>query len=300
MTGHKQITLVPGSGSGIGFAIATTLAQAGHIVYASLRLGQPEAEKRSAAILDETEKINLRIVDLDVLSEASCRAAVDHILAEHGRIDIVVNNAGMLMTGITEAFDPDQFQRIFDTNATCWLRVNRAVLPAMRRQRSGTLVYVGSTTAHLAEPFLGPYAAAKAAGEDLTEIIEWRRGRSELKPSSLFPELSRKGLSILLTPSRQRSRVSSRNVSKLPGWAATLAERLREIDDANGGSLDVTAVGEALRDALAIPVGRRPYRIFVDGQRKGGEDVLAIQDGGQGALLEGLGLSDLAPLAPRA
>ncbi|ERI15313.1 hypothetical protein O206_19750 [Ochrobactrum sp. EGD-AQ16] len=171
MTGHKQITLVPGSGSGVGFAIATTLAQAGHIVYASLRLGQPEAEKRSAAILDETEKINLRIVDLDVLSEASCRAAVDHILAEHGRIDIVVNNAGMLMTGITEAFDPDQFQRIFDTNATCWLRVNRAVLPAMRRQRSGTLVYVGSTTAHLAEPFLSPYAAAKAAGEDLAEIM---------------------------------------------------------------------------------------------------------------------------------
>src|SRR3546814_4107406 len=77
----------------------------------------------------------------------------------------------MLMTGITEAFDPDQLQRIFDTNASSWLRVNRAVLPVMRRQGHGTLVYTGSTTAHIPEPFLGPYAAAKAAGDVLAEVI---------------------------------------------------------------------------------------------------------------------------------
>src|SRR3546814_8508696 len=77
----------------------------------------------------------------------------------------------MLMTGITEAFDPDQLQRIFDTNASSWLRVNRAVLPVMRRQGHGTLVYTGSTTAHITEPFLGPYAAAKAAGDVLAEVI---------------------------------------------------------------------------------------------------------------------------------
>src|SRR3546814_4286071 len=77
----------------------------------------------------------------------------------------------MLMTGITEAFDPDQLQRIFDTNASSWLRVNRAVLPVMRRQGHGTLVYTGSTTAHIPEPFLGPYAATKAAGDVLAEEI---------------------------------------------------------------------------------------------------------------------------------
>src|SRR3546814_17300102 len=77
----------------------------------------------------------------------------------------------MLMTGSTEAFDPDQLQRIFDTNASSWLRVNRAVLPVMRRQGHGTLVYTGSTTAQIPEPFLGTYAAAKAAGDVLAEVI---------------------------------------------------------------------------------------------------------------------------------
>src|SRR3546814_6669629 len=77
----------------------------------------------------------------------------------------------MHMTGITEAFDPDQLQRICDTNASSWLRVNRAVLPVMRRRGHGTLVYTGSTTAHIPEPFLRPYAAAKAAGDVLAEVI---------------------------------------------------------------------------------------------------------------------------------
>lgn len=302
MTMHKQIILVTGAGSGIGFAIATTLARAGHMVYASLRLGRPAAEKRSAAILElaKTEQIDLRIVDLDVLSEASCRAALDHILEAHGRIDIVVNNAGMLMTGITEAFDPDQLQCIFDTNATSWLRVNRAVLPVMRRQRSGTLVYVGSTTAHLEEPFLGPYAAAKAAGEVLAEIMGMEARPFGIETAIIVPGAFTKGTEHFAqaVPPAFPSIVAQ--YGKLPGRAATLTERLQAIDDANGGFLNVTAVGEALRDALAMPVGRRPYRIFVDGQRKGVEDVLAIHDARQGALLEGLGLSDLAPPTSRA
>src|SRR3546814_16613462 len=93
------------------------------------------------------------------------------MLMEQGRVRVIVNNAGMLMTGITEAFDPDQLQRIFDTNASSWLRVNRAVLPVMRRRGHGALVYTGSTTAHIPEPFVGTHASAQAAGEVLAELI---------------------------------------------------------------------------------------------------------------------------------
>jgi len=82
-----------------------------------------------------------------------------------GRVDVVVNNAGMLMIGMTEAFAPEQVAQIFDTNAISCLRVNRAALPAMRRQGRGVLVYISSTTAHIFEPFMGPYVASKAAGE---------------------------------------------------------------------------------------------------------------------------------------
>jgi NAD(P)-dependent dehydrogenase (short-subunit alcohol dehydrogenase family) len=95
----------------------------------------------------------------------SCRAAVDQVLAEQGRVDVVVNNAGMLMIGMTEAFAPEQVAQIFDTNAISCLRVNRAALPAMRRRGRGVLVYISGTTAHIFEPFMGPYVASKAAGE---------------------------------------------------------------------------------------------------------------------------------------
>src|SRR3546814_14082107 len=83
-----QVVLVTGAGSGIGYAIATVLARAGHTVYASLRLTQPEGAKRARTIrsLAAAAKLALQIVDLDVLSEASCRAAVDQILIEPGRI----------------------------------------------------------------------------------------------------------------------------------------------------------------------------------------------------------------------
>lgn len=127
--------LETGAGSGIGRAVAQVLARAGHCIYASMRLhgeygsAQGDDVRQFAA----REGLDLRVVELDVLSEASCRAAVDQVLGEQGRIDVVINNAGMLMMGVTEAFAPEQLAQVFDTNAISWLRVNRAALPAMRR-----------------------------------------------------------------------------------------------------------------------------------------------------------------------
>src|SRR5690606_12087273 len=114
-------------------------------------------------------------------------AAVNHILAEHGRLDVVVNNAGMLMTGVTEAFSVEQVARIIDTNALSWLRVNRAALPVMRRQGGGLLMYVGSTTSRLNEPFLGPYIASKAAGDALAEIMGMEVRPSGIESVTLVP-----------------------------------------------------------------------------------------------------------------
>src|SRR5690606_17542915 len=72
---------------------------------------------------------------------------------------------------MTEGFLPEQVAQIFDTNAISWLRVNRAVLPVMRRQGKGVLVYISSTTAHIFEPFLGPYVASKVAAEALADVM---------------------------------------------------------------------------------------------------------------------------------
>ncbi|MDQ0393754.1 SDR family NAD(P)-dependent oxidoreductase [Labrys monachus] len=295
----KHVILVTGAGSGIGNAIATALARAGHIVYASLRLARPDGQKRAAAIRDlaAAEKLDLRVIDLDVLSEASCRAAVDQVLVEQNRIDVVVNNAGMLMTGVTEAFDPDQLQHIFDTNATSWLRVNRAVLPVMRRQGRGTLAYVSSTTAHIPEPFLGPYVAAKAAGEALAEVMGMEVRSFGIDTVIMVPGAFTSGTEHFAHANTPALPAVVAQYGAFPARAETLGNRLVAIDAAHDGSLDVSAVGEALRDALAKPSGERPFRIFVDAQRKGVEDILSVQDARQADLLRQFGLSDLAPPA---
>lgn len=159
---HRKSVLVTGAGSGIGKAVALSLARAGHCMYASMRSVADRNKGRAAELrtLATEQALDLRVIELDVLSEASCRAAVDQILCEQQNIDVVVNSAGMLMTGMTEAFTPEQLLQILDTNAVSWLRVNRAALPAMRRRGRGVLIYVGSTTANLFEPFIGPYVAS--------------------------------------------------------------------------------------------------------------------------------------------
>lgn len=185
----KKVILVTGAGSGIGRAVAEVLARAGHCVYASMRsvadLNKARAE--AFAQLSSAQQIDLRTVELDVLSGSSCRAAVDRILFEQGRLDVVVNNAGMLMVGIAEAFTPEQVARIIDTNAISWLRVNRAALPAMRRQGCGVLIYIGSTTARVHEPFSGPYIASKVAGEALAEVMAFEVSGAGIESVIIVP-----------------------------------------------------------------------------------------------------------------
>ncbi|WP_175983662.1 SDR family oxidoreductase [Burkholderia vietnamiensis] len=300
----NQVVLVTGAGSGIGRAIALSLARGGHRVYASMRDPQEKDRERSDALqqLARRESLALDVLELDVLSETACRAAVDFILAQQGRIDVVVNNAGMLMVGLTEAFSVEQAAQIIDTNALSWLRVNRAALPAMRRQGRGLLMYVGSTTSRLHEPFLGPYTASKAAGDALAEIMAM-----EVRPSGID--------SVILVPGAFTSGTEHFSDAGSPAYSsieqqygplaqriAGLGEKLASIDAGNGGALDVSAVGTAALDVLAMPHGHRPLRVTVDGQRKGTEAIDAAHHEKQVAFLRRMGLEDLIlppPVATR-
>jgi len=296
----KQVVLVTGAGSGIGRAIALSLARAGHHVFASMRDVHGKNHERADALLlsAEGEGLQLEVLELDVLSEVGCQAAVNQILAEHGRLDVVVNNAGMLMTGVTEAFSVEQVARIIDTNAISWLRVNRAALPAMRRQGSGLLMYVGSTTTRLHEPFLGPYIASKVAGDALAEVLGMEVRPSGIESVTLVPGAFTTGTEHFAHTNEPEYSAIEQQYGDLPGRAATLGERLSAIDAANGGALDVTAVGLAAVEVVAMPQGQRPSRVVVDGQQKGTEEIDAVYHEKQVAFLQQMGLRDLAPPAP--
>ncbi len=296
-----QVVLVTGAGSGIGRAVATVLARAGHAVYASMRDIDARNAQRAQALRDlaGAEGLQLDVVELDVLSEVSCRAAVDQILLERGRIDVVVNNAGMLMSGVTEAFTPEQVATAIDTNALSWLRVNRAVLPAMRRQAGGTVVYIGSTTSRIHEPFLGPYVASKAAGDALAEVMAFELRPFGIDSVIVSPGAFTQGTEHFAHAHAPRDRAVVRQYGALPARAADLPARLDRIDAAHGGALDVTAVGTTVRDVLALERGRRPFRVTVDAQHKGVDELDALHDAKQRRFFAELGLDDLLPAPVR-
>ncbi len=292
---HNKVVLVTGAGSGIGRAVAEVLARAGHCVYAGMRLASDHGAARADELrqLAEREGIGLRVVEMDVLSEAGCRAAIDQVLAEQGHIHVVVNNAGMLMVGITEAFAPEQLAQIFETNAVSWLRVNRAALPAMRRQGRGVLVYVSSTTARLFEPFMGPYVASKAAGEALAEVMGFEVSRFGIESVIVVPGAFTSGTEHFAHAQPPAHAAVTAQYGGLPEVIESLGPRLEAIDAANGGALDVSAVGDAVRQVLDLPQGERPARVVVDSQKKGMEALNALHRAKQAAFFKQLGIEDL-------
>src|SRR5215831_9611387 len=128
--------LITGTSSGFGRDTAETLHRAGHTVYASMR----DAQGKNREAAEALRKLGVKTVQLDVSDDASVEAGVESVLADAGKIDVLVNNAGIASAGVTEAFTTEQAQAIFDTNVIGLLRVTRAVLPSMREQHDGLII----------------------------------------------------------------------------------------------------------------------------------------------------------------
>jgi NAD(P)-dependent dehydrogenase (short-subunit alcohol dehydrogenase family) len=163
MTGSPtRIVLVTGASSGIGRACAEYLAARGYRVYGASR-------RAEAGALVEA-------VRMDVRDDASVRDAVAAVIAREGRIDVVVNNAGIALAGAVEDTSLEEARQQFEVNFFGVLRVCRAVLPLMRQQGSGHIVNIGSIGGLVAIPFQGLYSASKFALEGLTESLRLEAG----------------------------------------------------------------------------------------------------------------------------
>ena len=160
-----SVILITGAATGIGYLTAKQLASDGHTVWASMRDldGRNQQTAAEFAELSRTTGVDLHTVALDVTSQESANNAVQSVLTSSGKLDVVIQNAGHLYVGYVEAFTDEDLAHLIDINAIGAHRVNRAVLPHLRQQRSGTLLYVGSTIIVTTPPFLGPYVASKAA-----------------------------------------------------------------------------------------------------------------------------------------
>src|SRR5258708_22793263 len=158
----KKVIVITGASSGFGRLSANALAKAGHTVYASMRdtAGRNAPQAADVKKFAHDNKVDLRPIELDVSSERSIEAAIRQIVAEQGRLDVLMHNAGHMVFGPAEAFTPEQLAELYDINVLSTQRVNRVALPAMRKQHQGLLIWVSSSSsAGAAAPHLVDHLA---------------------------------------------------------------------------------------------------------------------------------------------
>ncbi|MDQ1921978.1 oxidoreductase [Massilia pseudoviolaceinigra] len=158
---NNKIALVTGASSGIGESTAQRLAQGGYTVYGTTRAASPRAHGA------------VGMLTLDVTSDDSVEAAIAEVLRRHGRIDLLVNNAGFgVAPAAAEESSIEQARAIFDTNFFGMVRMTRAVLPHMRQQGSGRILNIGSVLGFLPMPYMALYSASKHAVAGYSESLD--------------------------------------------------------------------------------------------------------------------------------
>jgi len=166
----KKVALVTVSSSGIGFETALLLSKRGFHTYASMRNLD---KSRNITEMANTENLPLTVVQLDVDDDRSVKDAVGKIITENKRIDVLVNNAGHGLFSPIEDISLDQVKQQFETNFFGAIRVMHAVIPIMRRQRSGTIINVSSLAGRVGIPVSSAYVATKFALEGLSESMRY-------------------------------------------------------------------------------------------------------------------------------
>ena len=290
-----KIVLITGASSGFGRLTAEALAKAGHTVYGSMR----QTTSRNAAVVEQMAAFSrdngadLRALELDVQSQASVDAAVAQVIAEAGRIDVLIHNAGHMVFGPAEAFTPEQYAELYDVNVLSTQRVNRAVLPHMRRQKQGLLVWISSSSsAGGTPPYLAPYFAAKAAMDSIAVQYARELSRWGIETSIIVPGAFTSGTNHFAHSGRpaDSARAAEYEAGPYQGFGEQVQKAFAAIvpEDA-----DVGLVAEAVVNVVGAPFGKRPFRVHIDPSEDGADVGFTVLDRVRAEMLHRVGLSDL-------
>jgi NAD(P)-dependent dehydrogenase (short-subunit alcohol dehydrogenase family) len=288
MSGKTQVVLITGTSSGFGRLIAETLARRKFHVFATMRntATRNAAAARELEQLAQRESLNLHVLDLDVTQDASVERAVNGVAAKAGRIDVLVNNAGYGIMDLSETVTVAQAQRQLDVNFFGVLRMNRAVLPVMKRQGSGLLLHVSSGGGRLAIPGMGLYCASKFAMEALAETYRY--------------ELASQGIdSVIIEPGPYRTPIADKlETGEDPARRAGYGEMgevpgkiLQKIRNSRANPQEIA---DAVLQIIQTPAGQRHLRYRIGPGGPGGpgvQDINAACEQAQAQLLEAFGIT---------
>ena len=177
-----SVVVITGSNSGLGMAAALAFARNGDTVYATMR-----DTGKARALVEAAGDTDVRVRALDVTRPAGFAAAVDEILAEAGRIDVLVNNAGVLRAGALEDVTEAQLRLVIETNLVAPLLLSRAVLPQMRGQKSGCIIMMSSLSGIAGLPGDVAYTASKFGLEGATEALRHEVDRWGIRVALVEP-----------------------------------------------------------------------------------------------------------------
>lgn len=165
----SKIIFITGTSTGFGKLTTITLSKAGHTVIAGMR----GTSSKNAAVAKELAALsNVEVVEIDITSDTSVKEAFEQSLSKHGRIDVLVNNAGVTGYGLLEAYSIEQIRRMFEVNFYGVIRTYQAVLPAMRKAKSGLVINLTTGASGHTLPFMIPYFASKYGVESITEGLQ--------------------------------------------------------------------------------------------------------------------------------
>jgi NAD(P)-dependent dehydrogenase (short-subunit alcohol dehydrogenase family) len=296
----KQVIVITGASSGFGRLSANALAKAGHTVYASMRgtTGRNAAQVADVEKFGRDNSVDLRAIELDVGSQESVDAAIARVVAEQGRLDVVMHNAGHMVFGPAEAFTPEQLAELYDVNVLSTQRVNRAALPQLRKQEKGLLVWVSSSSsAGGTPPYLAPYFAAKAGMDAMAVVYARELARWGIETSIIVPGAFTGGTNHFAhsgSPA-DRARVAEYEAGPYAGFGEQIQKAFAAIVPPEA---DASSVADAIVRVVDTPFGKRPFRVHVDPTEDGADVAFAVIDRVRNEMLHRVGFSDL--LKPRA
>lgn len=285
----SKTVLITGTSTGFGKDAARTLAETGHHVFATMR----DVNGRSRAAAQEMRSNGIDVLELDVTNEPSVDAAFTELSKKAGgKLDVLINNAGLFAAGLSETYTPEQMREMFDVNVFGIQRVIRAALPEMRKKKSGLIINIGSILGRVTIPFIGLYGASKHAVEAMTE--SYRYELSQLGIDVVLVQPSAYPTQLYAAPQRAADAGRADEYGDIAALPGAFAQYLQGVFT-GAAPPDPHDVSKTLVELIATPSGERPARVVV-GAAYGADAVNSAVQPIQAELITGIGFDSLSKL----
>lgn len=255
-----KTVLITGSSNGFGYLSALTLARNGYNVWATMRdiNGKNKTKKEEFENIALQENIAITVAELDVTSDQSTNSLVDRILIEEENgLDVLINNAGVMYVGITEAYSLKQVQEQFDTNFFGVIRTSKAFLPLLKKSSDGLIINISSLAGRLVFPYFGVYCASKFALEAYSQALKY-----ELKPLGVDVSIIEPGpypSGLLYSGPKEEDTTTLESYGKMADTPKAMLQNFDSFykSDASPNSQEIP---DAILKVIELQKGNRPIR----------------------------------------